>query len=256
MVNYGILIFKKQPSARLERHTAMEDDKPVKQPSRALIILGLLVICAVGYLLFHQKSTDIKSYSPGNFGVFRLAGTSAGTGISFQKPKEFAQTSNTLNLKTEAQFSDSRKVPVKDGIKLVNLAATSAVSVNADIDKAYVSSLKATLKNPNNDDYKKYVAPSFDFVKQRSLKTTDLKFENAKLLVQPNLNNKQGTKTAWLFKFSGTDKKHPGYLLKGDYVFIVSPKGFYYFFVMARGPDWDANQDAWTKIIDSIKVDQ
>ncbi len=234
----------------------MEGSKSVKHFSRVPIILGLVVVCVIGYVLLHHKLADTKKYNLNNFSLFRLGGNTSGTGISFEKPKEFEQTSNTINLKTEAQFGDSASVSIKDGIKLVNLASTSAVPSENPINREYISSLATLLNNHNSDDYKKYTTPLFDFVKRRSLESTVIKFDNAQQLSLPNLKSKDGTKVAWDFKFSGTDKKHPGYKIKGDFIVITTSKGFYYFFLMSKDSTWDANQEAWTKVINSIKVDQ
>ena len=220
-----------------------------------LASIFLIFLTLLGYTVLNHRITDQNGSNYSSYSTFVLPSKVSGAGITFTKPAQLNQTTDTMDSKVNVHFNDTNKPASNGGVSLVNLAVATVPPTDTLVDSSYIAGLKGLMQQPGSDSYKEYIKPLTSYVQQRSLKTMVLKFGDAKMLDLPSLKGATN-KAAWKLDFYATDKEKTTYKAEGSLIYITTPKGFYYFFVMANESDWIKNQAVWTKIINSIKVDQ
>lgn len=254
-----------------------QPSKPtISLKSSKLIISVLLIFLATalaigGYTAQKQKNSTAKNdktisgpYSAtySNLDSASLFQPSPGSNLTLNKPVEFTDpqvpAEFKVNPETQAPGQLKKVVRVFKEGTLVPLggveaaAAPSAKELTAEDLKAYASSFTDSKNSAGKDQLK----PVQDFVNQRLGARFDVTFSSAKAVSATNIAGR-----AWQVEFTAKAKtfqqiKTTPPNLKGKAIFISGKKTFYYLMIYTVDYNWDANQQTWQKVLNSIKVDQ
>ena len=240
-------------------------------PSRTkitLLILAAILVAVAAGATYYSSNSKTKTGSKANtpsvkpdrdysaVETFKLDGSKAGSGISFDRPKAFDKQSVTAD-KTQAGFSDIG-TKLSNGIQGVLSVTTAPGGIS---DQSKLQTLKGSLSDPSKSEYQSAIAPLKQFVTARFNPAYDLTFASAH---QVNTANLQGN--AWAISFSAKPKAeikplpglkaNPPQNYKGEAVIIFGKNAVYYFDVYATDKNWDGNGSVWPKVFNSLKVDQ
>lgn len=247
-----------------------KDNQPVpgpasttKRPSKRLT-LGLVILIVVlvggGAYLYHQHKhsgipaapTENQTYSATTLTAHTLSGAVSGTAMSFELPKPFIarpnpQGKSAARLQIYSEYS-SGKVPI---------AIAGALAGSYAYPKGQTPS-KSFLKeyNANLTAAKQSVIDGQEKLALATLKGGYLAHKQLSIQSLKNFTNADIKQGAWVADFTAASgsKSLPSY--KGRLVKVITNKATYTFYVFAYDYNWDANQNTWTQVFDSLKVDQ
>ncbi|MEK7561377.1 MAG: hypothetical protein AAB541_00750 [Patescibacteria group bacterium] len=229
---------------------------------RIWLALGMAIVIAAAtgtfyywYVPNNQKSTKTSQVYNATYtklDSFKLTGSNAGSGISFDKPVEFGQDSGSTSESNRVILSDYKKA--NETVAIGSIGASS-VYLDTSILQEFVKIFNQVVTSPQ--DKQSQSAPESILLLISS--NLDPRFAatlgQARALTTPNLKT-----NTWEFDFTAAPQqakdKQALPNIRGKAVFAVSISTFYNFVVYATDDNWQNNQKIWQQVIDSIKIDQ
>jgi hypothetical protein len=217
----------------------------------AILLAGAIGGVVAGVYLYsgsgHSNSKKLISvYKYSGLVAYKLPGSKPGTGMTFDTPKELVKISDTSG-QAILQHND---IGYKAG-KMNDAFIAVASAPGSMPDETLLRGMSRTMGDPSTATYKSMSSSLGQFVRGRIEPTkTSLSIGNAK----PFTNSHIGA-NAWKFSISASEKggKNP---VKGEGVYVLGKKGYYYFMLTAVATDWQVDQEMWQKILNSLQVDQ
>ncbi len=221
------------------------------------VVLVLALLGGGYYYWFHKHLSPAErlkkysySYSNSKLEQFKLPGSKASQGISFNKPVEFVPVYNLKPTAIYAELADYYKASKAIFIGDINVASVDASA--SPPTPASLQKLSFAITTPLVKNKAFAVAPIQNFVKAR-LTQYNVVFSQMNYLVTTNLKA-----NAWYGSFTATPKsdKQNFNPLQGYIVFGAGKNTYYYFYITANQSNWQANNTVWPKILNSLKIDQ
>jgi hypothetical protein len=237
------------------------------------IILGVLAASIAGILIYayaysnwsgsgsNNSGTNLSSSQLG-LSTYKLSGAGAGKGISFLKPAALSSTSDKNNNSVSLVSAD------KTNPKLTNAGIdVTAYPVTGQYNSTF--NLASVLSKPDTPQYRAFTLSAENYLKERvhylfyqggNLAAVSLETSKPAGFTNANLD----AKNTWKFSFSASYFKAKGSALpaaldrtvNGEMILAYSKGTYYYFIVSAETGTWQANQQVWPLIINSVKIDQ
>lgn len=265
-----------------------QNDKTKMSAKLIAGVVLLVLIAAAAAVLWTRQTTppSTRNYEKGAHNQdlsktdsYKLPGSKPGSGMSFDKPVEYKFALETQN-KDQASFGDSLKAPL-----FAPLGALHAASVSVPIPTTpqILKSINKNLADPKSEAYKAQAESAQKFLATRFSPLYDVTFARGQQMYTPRFKD-----NAWSFGFSAkpkpssqtnsngvpqnaTDPAHANALpagaatnssasgfedYKGQVVMIVGKSTYYYFAVYNTNYNWDNNSAIWSKVFNSIRIDQ
>lgn len=182
-------------------------------------------------------------------------------GVVFLRPTEFEVPKPPPSIKEadnnratrqivaiSAKNVEGTLVPL-GGIEIASIHSQTSISESELADAAKKLTSKNSGNQEGNASIKEYINSRLSFRFIVSYGKTE-PFKNS------NLNS-----PAWQTDFTAKAKPVDKPLtkpedLKGKGVFLLGKSAFYYLMIYSTDYNWEANQDTWQKVLNSIKIDQ
>lgn len=205
-----------------------------------VVLLILMIFLAAGggtyYLQQHRSSNNTQSvsetYRYSSTKTTKFAGPAADSGLIFDLPKEFAASPTSTHDKKAAEHNSYRHTLEKNKSQRVLSFAYVSSIISSSPPKASAGLVKTSLQS---------------------------RFPNLQISVShPQTFQNQNIKTkAWEFGFTAFNTKdNASSAINGEFVYIIGAKSYYYFMIAAIQANWQANQQTWHGVLDSLKIDQ
>jgi hypothetical protein len=229
--------------------------KARRNPKDTVLLAIAAAVLAIGgaaayvkvYNSYNHKYNQIYKYSA--FDSFSLPGNGDKAGLSFMKPVEFRRYGPGSSSIVALVHS------INTGANKGSLGNIWAATVNSNItlDQSYLDNTNAFLKSVTGSDYDKFMQPVKQFI-QSSLPGS----YRLQLSLPSAFSSNNIPKNAWQFDLSAndTDKIRMSRNIKGKAVFVIGKKTFYYLVINTADYNWQTNNAAWQKVLNSLKVDQ
>ena len=227
---------------------------------RALINLSviiLVILACVGGVLYYnhrhqsatQKVTGPYTYSYKTLTGYSIAGAAAGKGASFKLPPEFV-TFDKRKVNTKDPSVRGFLEFYKSNKPLIAGAYVSSVPYinNQAPPAAYLKTFNDAVKTPSGQFYKAQVQQAIRFIRFRYVGYSAT-VSKASAFTNDNIKS-----SAWSFDYTITSKGQP--TMQGRLVTAYGKNANYNFLVTAVTYNWTGNQDTWTQVFGSLKVDQ
>ncbi len=227
----------------------------------ALAVLAVLTVAGISYMNLRKEPYRYSGYN--QLVPEKLSSGRAGSNLSFEKPVEFK---NTLKLNKDfSTLADllmvglSHQRSAEDSSTAIGVLTAGVLPLERPPAADYQTFINETLKLPASDTrYKGYTSTIKDFVSAGIGASYSIELGAAHNFSSSNVKN-----NAWQIDFSATSKDPAAkndnskpYTYKGQAIYIVSKKGYYYFSLSSVDYNWEKNQEFWQKVLDSLKIDQ
>jgi hypothetical protein len=237
---------------------AKSTSKPFIRRRNILVLVGIVIIgLAVSgfYLKYHHNNTAKSNYTTTTYRYstldsYKLQATEQNTGMSFNKPKEFVkQVTGTGQVVLVRSDIMQRTDQFNKGY--IAAAYTPMTSATTTLDSTSLQSISKVLADPSSTYYKATTSSVTQFIKDRIDKNkSKLTIGNAK-----PFTNSQIQSNAWQFDITASELNNKN-KISGKAIYAIGSKAYYYFMLTSESSDWQANQDVWQKVLDSIQVNQ
>ncbi len=227
----------------------------------ALAVFAALTVAGISYINLRKEPYRYSGYN--QLVPEKLSSGQAGSNLSFEKPVEFK---NTLKLNKDFStlanllmvgFSHQRSAEASP--VAIGMLAAGVLPLERPPAADYQTFINETLKLPASDTrYKGYTSTIKDFVSAGMGTGYNVELGVAHSFSSSNVKN-----SAWQIDFSATSKDSVAkndsskpYAYRGQAIYIVSKRGYYYFSLSSVDYNWDKNQEFWQKVLNSLKIDQ
>jgi hypothetical protein len=239
---------------------ASSDSVPTqsKKPSKAtavLIVISIVILLLAGaYYYAYVKYGGVRvgwaAYQFGPVNSAHISGDKKGHGASFVKPVEFSDPFNSpsptdgLILKAYNRVNHTNQE-----IAGITLTEGSSPVHSTQFYKAY----HTLFANPHDNRYNQALQPLKGATAFALNNAYSLNYQAVSEFKSANI-----TDNAWLVKFSGVRTKDASSPAKisGSSLMVISKDSTYYFIQYADASTWNANQNTWNQVLNSLKVDQ
>lgn len=223
---------------------AKSTSKPFIRRRNILVLVGIVIIGLVAsgfYLKYHRNNTA----SNNTLDSYKLQATEQGTGMSFNKPKEFVKAGSGTGQVVLVRSDIMQRADQS------NNGYIASASMPVTLDSASLQLISKALADPSSANYKAAVSPVTQFIKGRIDKNkSKLTVGNAK-----PFTNFQIKSHAWQFDITASEPNDKN-KISGKAVYAIGPKAYYYFMLTSVSSDWQSNQDMWQKVLDSIQINK
>lgn len=232
---------------------------PVKSHSKAkgvLIALSIVILVLAGaYYYSYVKYGGVKiswaAYQFGPVNNAKISGDKAGHGASFVKPIEFSDPFNAPNPKDGLILKAYNRVNHSNQeIAGITLTEGSSPVHNAQFYKSY----HAIFANPRDSRYNEALQPVKGATAFALNNAYNLNYKSMAEFKSANIAD-----NAWVVKFNGVKTKQSASgpdKIGGSSLIVISKSATYYLTQYADTSIWNANQNTWNQVLDSLKVDQ
>jgi hypothetical protein len=236
---------------------AKSSTKPFLRRRNILILVGVVIIgLAVSgfYLKYHHNNAAnsnhrATTYRYSTLDSYKLQATEQNTGTSFNKPKEFIKASSGTGQVVLVRSDIMQRTDQfnKGYIAAAYTPMTSATT----LDSTSLQSISKVLADPSSTYYKATTSSATQFIKDRIDKNkSKLTIGNAK-----PFTNSQIKSHAWQFDITASEPNNKN-KISGKAIYAIGSKAYYYFMLTSESSDWQANQDMWQKVLDSIQINK
>lgn len=230
-----------------------------KKLALTLGVLGLVAV-ATGSAFYvwvyneHKKTTVNSTYSYSSYDIYSLSGNGKGTGMSFSKPTNFTKQQSQYVTAMSASLTQQANVAAFGAPIIVGSIDANIAVPTVRIDKAYLSGLnKLFASGLSSQRYTSFRTGIINWLANNVVPGTVITLGN------PSAFTDSGIKSnAWLFNYSATGKYPDGSPrnYNGALVFAVGKQNYYYLSVVSTANNWNANTSVWSKVFDSLKINQ
>jgi len=219
-----------------------------KKPAsrRGLILSGVLVLIlllGLGIYGYTQWLKPLSTY--GKLVDYKLAGLSAGKGISFKRPSKTVIDSTSTNLPNQVAFAQI----ANKHTQAYAMAYSSAMDTS-EYQQHLLKDTPKALADPSQVNYSIYSAIPKDFVASNTLSTAQIKYSVAKPFTNQFIHT-----NAWKFDFTITNPSNKA-TGQGVLVYALGQKTYYFFLIYADKDYWQTGQTVWNQLLTSVKIDQ
>jgi hypothetical protein len=227
-------------------------------PNNLKIVVMLIVLIAVAagaYLLFgaKDKTSEQGSSASQTTSEVTVLGSSKGKGMNFSRPAELSPVTwqDTNNLRSFIKLSPSNKQEAYVDVSRL-LAASLDYKSSSDPNQAYIDDVASTLKDPNSPTYSSDISALTNFVKQGFTEGPIA----VNLGVAKHFTNSNIKKNAWIFDVTTVDSSNITPTHRGVLVYALGENAIYRFMYTKTTAKWNADNNSWQTVLDSIKIDQ
>lgn len=212
-----------------------------------LVLAVIILVGAAGFYFYHQSHLPPYAHHYKKLSAYKLPGSKAGSGATFDKPKEFSLTTSAKDIKTRADLEYKKNINGK-AVTLGSIHAQSNAVSSPDIISYLASAVKDSLKQSGPQQ-----TSGFEYYAEKVLPSGDkITVTGApQVLKTSNTNN-----NAWYVLFTMKPKDQAEHTHKGEVIIVLGKSTFYTFVIEDADSLWDVNQTVWKKVVDSIKIDQ
>lgn len=223
-----------------------------QQGKRVVLALGILAILAAfgGLVMYSRiysnvKDTQQSTYSYKTFEEFIMSSYGSGNGLSISKPVEF---------KSAVPSTSASSLVVLRHTQTGKSGYSSLSSIALSVSNLSGTTLADIFKDQSADLSKRFTQSLAKYVQIQTGAQESAELGSAKEFTNDNIKE-----NAWRFDFSGLSaslvdgKKRD---LNGTLIVAQGKNVYYQVLITSVDANWQSNQDAWKKIIASIKIDQ
>ena len=217
-----------------------------------LVVLLSVAGAALGFYLWggdaNKASKPKSTYKYSGLVAYELKASKPDAGMNFDVPREFLKISVDMKGQIVLEHND---IGHKAGQLNDAYIAAATTPVTPMPDGAFLQGMSRIMGDPSTAAYKSMSSSLGQFVRDRIEPTkTSVSIGNAKPFTSSHISA-----NAWKFSISAAEKggKNP---VKGEGVYVIGKKAYYYFMLTAIASDWQVDQAMWQKIFSSLQVDQ
>ena len=247
------------PVTPAKQAVAKNPDRKSKRLLQIIVVLVVITAVIGAYAIYKNNGdnnqTGQASYNTAKMEEVKMAGTSAGNGMSFKKPYElkFVSGEETASLNGFIRLGESPK----DKNAFVDLARMQALSKTFSSpslpNAGYIQEVTTSFtQDPSSPGFKNDTVALKTFVDDAFVEPTiTVALGPAKEFTNPNI-----TKNAWQIDVYVTDSSGLTPKQTGKLIYVIGNKNNYKFLVTAQESDWDSNSKMWQDVLASLKIDQ
>ncbi|MEX2006761.1 MAG: hypothetical protein WD877_01095 [Candidatus Saccharimonadales bacterium] len=215
----------------------------------AIILVIFLIGASITVGIFRSNSkTPTEQTTEAFLQLYRLTGSGVGNGATFKRPdgfselKEWKGPDQVLLYQTENNESQ----------RLLGFIALSISNFTEPIPADGLKELNDIMTNSENSFHEDHIMQLEELITRNLGSTFDTTIDIPKKVTLTNIKNH-----VWGSEFSANYIATKTYApIKGKVILAVGEKTYYYFMVGAVDYNWHANQEVWSRVINSLKIDQ
>jgi hypothetical protein len=210
-------------------------------------IPALIILAGVGFFAYSQwhnrsilQAPNLKTLSS-----YKLAGSSSGRGIVFEKPTRLVNDPTSTNLPLQVAFTY-----VYNNRTVAYVIAFSSPKPSSTYQTTIINNTPQVLVTPKSPNYASYSIIPQGFIVSNVSRIDRVNYSSA----SPFTSNFIKT-NAWRIDFTVTNPSinQSG---QGSLVYVLGRNTYYYFMIFADKNNWQSNQPVWNQLLTSLKADQ